>query len=163
MPCSGRLACDLKMSEASLWALIKINLALKMYRVESRVTAGIPDIHYVTPEGSGWIELKYIKQFPLKGKMQIGLRKAQFIWHRIYSLHGGNSWIILRVGRNGLILLKGEDAEKINKMPCKANLIEMASWSHFGNMRLENWTNLKEKITNESENRENSSDSRESE
>ena len=161
MPFSGRLVCDLNMSEASLWALIKTNLALKMYRVESRVTAGIPDIHYVTPEGSGWIELKYIKNFPIKGKTQIGLRKAQFIWHRTYALHGGKSWIILRIGRNGLLLLRGKDAETINKMPSTKDFIEMASWSHFGNMRLENWSNLKEEIINGKENREDSSDSRE--
>jgi hypothetical protein len=156
---SVKLACDPNMSEASLWALIKINLALKMYRVESRVTAGIPDIHYITPRGSGWIELKYIKEFPMKGKMQIGLRKAQFIWHKTYALHGGKSWIILRVGRNSLLLLRGKDAEKINKMPCTADFIDLASWSHFGNMRLENWSSLKEEIINGKENREDSSDS----
>jgi hypothetical protein len=159
MPCSGKLACGPNMSEASLWALIKINLALKMYRVESRVTAGIPDIHYVTPGGSGWIELKYIKNFPIKGKTQIGLRKAQFIWHRTYALHGGKSWIILRIGRNGLLLLRGKDAEKINKMPSTKDFIEMSAWNHFGNMRLENWLKLKEEITSGKENRENSSDS----
>ena len=137
------------MSEASFWALIRNHLHLKMYRVENKVAIGMPDIHYVFGKGSGWIELKYMDELPAKGKLKIGLRKSQAIWHRIYNNFGGKSWILIRICRIGIILVDGNYSDEIAKMPSIKNLIEVSSWNYFGNMRNENWTELRDVIQNQ--------------
>ena len=54
------------MSEKNYWNFLRDNLGIKMYRVENRVGFGMPDVHYISEKGSGWIELKYIPEFPKK-------------------------------------------------------------------------------------------------
>jgi hypothetical protein len=134
------------MSERNFWSLIRPNLGIKMYRVENKVAAGMPDIHYVSESGSGWIELKYIPGFQIKGRTKIGIRKAQAIWHRNYRKNGGISWILLRVGREKIFLFSGEHAEEISKMPSDKEVVVMSCWSFFGNLKKEDWEDLKSVI-----------------
>ena len=52
-------------SEKQFWNLLRDKLPInKMYRVENKVTKGMPDIHYIHKGKSGWIELKYLDKFP---------------------------------------------------------------------------------------------------
>ena len=78
------------MSEKNFWNLIRTNLNLKMYRVENRVASGMPDVHYVSEKGSGWIELKYV---PVKGDRAHEIAKGipgSDIIDKAYWSHMGN-------------------------------------------------------------------------
>jgi hypothetical protein len=132
-----------KMSEKNFWNLIRNNLGIKMHRVENRVSSGMPDVHYVSNKGSGWIELKYVSEFPRKGKMKIGIRKAQKFWHRAYYNHGGKSWILIRVGRRGIILVNGNKSDEISQGITSEKLIDISEWYKIGNFNPEDWESLK--------------------
>tara|TARA_R100001015_G_C4621228_1_gene178373 strand:- start:111 stop:560 length:450 start_codon:yes stop_codon:yes gene_type:complete len=139
------------MSEKNFWNLIRNNLDLKMYRVENRVSSGMPDVHYVSENGSGWIELKYIPEFPLKGKMKTGIRQSQYLWHEMYKRHGGKSWVLVRVGRRGVILVKGGVLREVAKGISVSDVIDKSSWSHMGNLEKQDWENLKGVINGKDE------------
>ena len=114
-----------------------------MYRVENRVASGMPDVHYVSEKGSGWIELKYVPEFPRKGRMKSGIRPSQWLWHETYQRHGGKSWILIRIGRRGVILVKGDRAHEIAKGIPGSDIIDKAYWSHMGNFEPQDWDSLK--------------------
>jgi len=141
------------MSEASLWTLLRTNLPITMYRVENKVSSGMPDIHYVGNNFSGWIELKYIKDLPVKGKINIGLSRSQHLWHSSYNGYGGKSWIIVRIGRFALLLFNGKYASKIVKRPNYSDLEKCIQWGHWGNMKDDQWKNLAEEIKGEKKDR----------
>ena len=64
-------------SEKQFWNLLRDKLPInKMYRVENKVTKGMPDIHYIHKGKSGWIELKYLDKFP-KNRISSGLKLNQ--------------------------------------------------------------------------------------
>jgi hypothetical protein len=131
------------MSEKQFWTFVRSNLDLQMYRVENKVAVGMPDVHYVSECGGGWIELKYIPGFQIKGRTKIGVRKSQAIWHTNYKKYGGISWILLRVGREKIFLFEGSRAKEISRMPCDKDIVGMAYWSFYGNFKQENWESLK--------------------
>jgi|TARA_R110000751_G_scaffold20052_8_gene59198 hypothetical protein len=137
------------MSEKNFWNLIRINLDLNMYRIENRVSSGMPDIHYICRGSSGWIELKYIEGFPKKGKLKIGLRLAQHLWHLYYTNSGGQTWILVRVGREGTYLIDGKYSGEIQKMPNNSSFLKMCKWKFSGNMSKNDWKGLKDAITGE--------------
>jgi len=141
------------MSEASLWTFLRENLLITMYRVENRVSSGMPDIHYIGNNFSGWIELKYIEKLPAKGKINIGLRNSQSLWHSSYNVSGGKSWIIVRVGRSALLLFNGKYASKIAKRPNYSDLEKFIQWGHWGNMKDCQWEILAEEIKGEKKDR----------
>jgi hypothetical protein len=134
------------MSEKNFWTFIRDNLDLRMYRIENRVSTGMPDVHYIDNGQTGWIELKYIESFPKKGKISIGLRMSQSIWHSRYISHGGKTWILLRVGRTGIFLIDGKNSRALQKMPNISSFLELCSWKHMGNFKLYNWKELKDEI-----------------
>ena len=111
------------MSEKALWSLVRSNLALRMFRVENRVAAGMPG-----------------------RKVSVGLKKHQHMWLKDYIDHGGICWIMLRVGRTWLMLFHG-DEDLVNMI--KSNeLIERSVWYHKGIMTRDNWQKLEEVIKN---------------
>ena len=76
------------MSEKNFWVLLRNKLPIKMYRVENKVMKGMPDIHYLKNEESGWIELKYIHYLPKK-RVSTGLKLNQSLWAKDYVSRGG--------------------------------------------------------------------------
>ena len=157
------------MSEKNFWNLIRSNLELNMYRIENRVSSGMPDIHYISRSpisengSSGWIELKYIESFPKKGKLSVGLRLAQHLWHKKYRLlYGGQTWVLVRVGRDGIYLIDGKFSEKLQKLPSSSSFIKLCEWKFSGNMNKNDWKGLKDVITrnSKSENKISSENSR---
>lgn len=131
------------MSEKNFWNLVRNNLDLKMYRVENRVAVGMPDVHYISEKSSGWIELKFIPSLPKKGKIKTGVRKAQSMWHDTYCKHGGNSWLLFRIDRRGIVLIDGSVCKSISKGKTVCDLITMCSWSKMGNMSDNDWDELR--------------------
>ena len=140
------------MSEKALWQLLRENLPLRMFRVENRVSVGMPDVHFVRNGIAGWFEMKYTKDFRSGRRVSVGLKKHQHMWLKDYSNHGGLCWIILRVGRNWLLLFKGD--EDLVKMIKPQELIERAVWHHKGIMRREHWKKLEEVMKNVAESKE---------
>ena len=134
------------MSEKNFWALVRGNLDLNMYRVENRVSAGMPDIHYIDNGITGWIELKYMENFPKKGRMRVGLKLHQSFWHNRYNDHGGKTWILIRIGRVGTYLVDGKHSDKIQKRPSPYDLLRMCSWKKRGNLTIGDWKGLKNVI-----------------
>ena len=134
------------MSEKNFWNLLRINLEIPMYRVENRVASGMPDIHYINNGNTGWIELKYLEEFPKKGKMRIGLRQSQHLWHLRYGGHGGKTWILARIGRTGIFLINGKYSGELQRQPSSAAFIKLCSWKHTGNLTYEHWESLKQEI-----------------
>tara|TARA_R110000824_G_scaffold40192_12_gene120749 strand:+ start:888 stop:1298 length:411 start_codon:yes stop_codon:yes gene_type:complete len=134
------------MSEKNFWTLIRNNLPLTMYRVENRVAQGMPDVHYIRESNSGWIELKYVDNWPKK-RFVSGLRLNQAMWATKYVLNGGRSWVLIRVGRDFTILVSGNDSKQLFDRPSKKRLIEFSSWSKQGNLSSEDWKELADKIS----------------
>ena len=134
------------MSEKNFWNLIRNNLNLKMYRVENRVAVGMPDVHYVSHNSSGWIELKYIPEMAKKGKVKTGVRKAQARWHDSYCKNGGTSWLLFRIERKGIVLVDGSICKTLSKGKTVCNLVEICSWSKMGNMNDNDWDELRSVI-----------------
>lgn len=104
--------------------LIKLNWPFD--RIESPVTPGIPDLNICIPGKSDWwLELKFVdagaltsKELPGRRKplkVDVGLRREQYVWLMESYKKGRRCGVILRVGANwhlftnpeGWELLKG--------------------------------------------------------
>jgi len=133
-------------SEKNFWTLVRGSLPLKMYRVENKVMKGMPDIHYIRNGESGWIELKYLPEWP-KTRVSIGLRQNQSLWLQGYRKKKGKSWILIRIGRAYTCLIDGKDAEKIHKRPSKQDFFKVVVWAKTGNMTRDDWDDLADVIS----------------
>ena len=57
------------MSERNLWRYLQRNLKDNkslLMRVENSLYKGIPDVNYLIDGNEGWIELKYMPEYPKK-------------------------------------------------------------------------------------------------
>ena len=104
------------MSERNFWVLIRNSLPIKMYRIENRVSKGMPDIHYINEAKSGFIELKYLPNWPKK-RISSGLMLNQSMWLRKYSENKGQSWVLIRIGRDFIALVDGKKSEELYNRP----------------------------------------------
>ena len=119
------------MSEKNFWSYMRGSIPLKMYRVENKVSKGMPDIHFVKSGNSGWIELKYVKSFESNKKINIGLKQEQHIWLKEYKSQRGKCWILLKAD-NTILLFDG--AEDLTKSYKREDLLIKAVWVNEGNM-----------------------------
>ena len=134
------------MTEQNFWQYIRSNLFdVRMYRVENKVMQGMPDLHYIHEGITGWIELKFLNDWPKK-RMTTGLMLTQAMWLEEYALSGGNSWIMIRIAREFTGLIGGRDAMKIYDRPSRAAFMGMLCWHATGNLKEEDWINLKNTI-----------------
>ena len=129
------------MSERNFWVLIRNSLPIEMYRVENKVSKGMPDIHYVNEAKSGWIELKYLPKWPKK-RISSGLMLNQSLWLENYSKNQGQAWVLIRIGRDFVALIDGSKAEKLYNRPCIKDFLNMLPWSRKGNLSKEDWEEL---------------------
>jgi hypothetical protein len=135
------------MSEKSFWVLLRNSMKhMKMYRVENRVMQGMPDVHYIKDGKTGWIELKYLPEWPKK-RMSIGLRKTQSFWLKQYDEQKGKCWVMLRIGRDYIALIDGKDAPQLYDMPSKKDFRSIVRWSKKGNMKQSDWDELVDVVT----------------
>lgn len=90
------------MAEKSLWAYIKRGMAPfwdHARRHEDTVGTGVPDVSYYY-EGNSWIELKEVKQLPVRPGTGISLGQ----WHKNggaqrHFLIKRKGWLLVRVNR----------------------------------------------------------------
>jgi hypothetical protein len=131
------------MSEKNFWTLLRKNLPLKMYRVENKVSTGMPDVHFVSEEGlSGWVELKFIAKFPQR-QMTTGLKKHQAMWLEEYSKYG-KAWVLIRIATEWTGLFSGEVAQELFARPSKSDFCDLAAWSKHGNLTKGDYLQLSE-------------------
>jgi len=94
------------MSEGGMWKSIRPVLKpLDPVRIESPIVPGIPDVNY----NLGWIELKYMPRWPVKGgPLRIDhYTKEQRDWAIQRKRAGGKVFLLLKVGRNEWLLFDG--------------------------------------------------------
>ena len=95
-------------SEASLWKTLRKRLEgnCQYSRHEDSIGAGIPDVSYSLRGTNGWIELKYLPDFPKRAATPVRVRhftdnQRAFIWGR--GKEGGYCWVLLQVDRQYLL------------------------------------------------------------
>jgi hypothetical protein len=134
-------------SEKQFWNLLRDKLPInKMYRVENKVTKGMPDIHYIHEGKSGWIELKYLDKFP-KNRISSGLKLNQMYWSLEHFKNGGASWVLIRIGRDFIALVNAGYVGKLYNRPSRPDFLKFCTFYKKGNMTNEDWSELATTIT----------------
>ena len=89
----------------------------RMDRVENGVVEGMPDVSTTAAGIDVWLELKYVAKWPSRSNTRVlgdrGLRAEQINWHLRHARAGGNSWILVGVGKE-MYLARGADAQDVN-------------------------------------------------
>lgn len=90
------------MSEKAMW--VQLSKLCKGFwdatRHEDMAIKGLPDVSFGYDGKQGWIELKFLKQFPVTEERPVKLTKFTpqqrlFLYNR--GRHGGNCWLLLKV------------------------------------------------------------------
>jgi len=96
------------MNEAGLWATIKAGMAGRWLatRLESSSGNGVPDVAFSMPNINGFLELKYIPEWPKRPetKVKLPLRPEQKLWISTRGKMGGNVWVLVRIFNSFFIL-----------------------------------------------------------
>ena len=104
------------MSENNLWRYLQKNLKdskTMLMRIEIPFYKGVPDVNFLIDGNEGWLELKYIPQYP---KKEITIVKVphftieQKIWHNARFKNKGRTMVLIQVDDDYFIFKK----EKIN-------------------------------------------------
>ena len=96
--------------EANFWTAIRKKLPKNSYawRLENRVSVGMPDLYIVWESISFWIELKVIKS------NKVNLSPQQIAWHTSHSHAGGLSFILAKhQGTGSLYLFESREARTL--------------------------------------------------
>lgn len=130
------------MPESTLWGYVKRGMGNCWHatRHEDVLNKGVPDVSFGYQGINGWIELKSLKAWPKRENTIVRLPKftmVQRIWLMRRQRSGGNCWILLRVGREYL-LISAVRAALVGKVP-KRTLEHVAhkvwkgrvDWSEF--------------------------------
>jgi len=95
------------MNESSLWRYVAGGMANKWHatRIESSAGNGVPDVsfgmisRYNGRRFNGFLELKYIPQWPKKDEtnLKLPLRPEQKIWIQTRGGIAGDVWVLCRI------------------------------------------------------------------
>ena len=135
------------MSERNFWLLLKGALGMQIHRIENKMASGTPDIHFIHKGISGWIELKYISDWSKKA-IFCGLSRNQVLWLQDYALHGGNCWILIRVGRESTAVVHGSKANRLLKSVTIEEFFKTMAWYKSGKMTKSDWVELTNLLLN---------------
>lgn len=107
------------MTESGLWQYIKRGMLGKWHatRIESSAGNGVPDVSYGIKSDqncwgvNGFIELKYIKEYPKRKttKIKVPLRNEQKLWIKNRSQFTNHVWVCMRI-ENDFYLMRGASA-----------------------------------------------------
>jgi hypothetical protein len=111
------------MKESAMWrtlrtGLLKAEPKIFLQRHEDKLINGLPDVHYCYKGRNGWIELKYLKEFPKKKNTPISIKhltEFQLNWINNYLTYGGHVWILLRIEKE-ILLIKGVYAQRLKNI-----------------------------------------------
>ena len=92
------------MSESNFWRYIHKKMAghWTADRIENMVGAGIPDVTYCCKGTDGWLELKYMKNWPKREStlIKVGLEDSQYAWmRRRLRNRSKNIFVFVQVGK----------------------------------------------------------------
>ena len=89
------------MNESAVWQYLKRGMMglWQANRIESSAGNGVPDVCYSLPGKHVWIELKYIKAWPVRAttKVKLPLRPEQKLWISVRGKMSGNVWVFIRI------------------------------------------------------------------
>lgn len=95
-------------NESDLWKYIKTGMIGKWHasRIESSAGNGIPDISFGVQGKNGWIELKYIREWPKRQdtKVKLPLRPEQKHWIKNRGQVSGDVWVLCRIHNEFFLL-----------------------------------------------------------
>ena len=117
-------------SESSMRSrVVRALRSLDAMAVENAVQPGTPDIEYI----GGWIELKSVASWPARPDTPLRVPHftvIQRLWITVRCKKGGVAWVLLRVGREWL-LLPGIVAASMLGSSTREQLIDLAHryWS----------------------------------
>jgi hypothetical protein len=77
--------------ESKFWVLLKKHLSGHALRVENTLGRGTPDVHYTSPFGSTWIELKIVEN-----SYFIKVRPEQLVFAHREHLAGGTVHLVAK-------------------------------------------------------------------
>ena len=126
-------------TEKNFWKQIKSNLPENCltYRIESRTTKGIPDVHVLWDNLAFWLELKTTKHNAIQ------ISPFQISFNTTYWKNGGFSfYLVKRFKDNGLFLFDGDKGSELSEFGVSGTSGFRASG--FRDI----WENIKEKIKN---------------
>lgn len=108
--------------------------SLDAISVENGARMGTPDVNCVL----GWLELKYVKGWPVRPETPLAVNHftpQQRVWIRRRTRMGGFVCVVLKVGREWLILDGGWAALHLGKVD-KSTLLGVAVgyWSTFNKL-----------------------------
>lgn len=96
------------MKESSLWAYIRKGMEGRWLptRIESSSGNGVPDVAFAISRNHGWLELKYIPEWPKRTStpVKLPLRPEQKLWILTRGKLAGNIWVLCRIGSSFFLL-----------------------------------------------------------
>lgn len=102
------------------------------FAVENPAWPGTPDVSTTV----GWIELKILRVWPKRtGVVRVPhLTPVQRIWHMQWTKAGGQSWLLLMVEKD-VLLIEGKDVVHVGNVS-RAELLSLAvcHWASLRNM-----------------------------
>jgi hypothetical protein len=90
------------MNESGFWQWLrdKMRCYWDAERIENGLACGVPDVNYGVPSHQGWIELKWLKKFPVRKTTKVRIHHwtgVQKQWLLRRGKVSGNCWMMIRV------------------------------------------------------------------
>lgn len=98
--------------------------------IENGCGVGTPDVNCT----KGWLELKEVKSWPKKWDTPLRIphfSQEQRVWLARRANAGGNCWVLLKVGKDYL-LLEPKHAILFLGYAIRQTLVDLASWKSLG-------------------------------
>ena len=129
------------MNERGVWLLLKTGMGKRWdaSRHEDKIGIGVPDVSFGCEDINGWIELKYIMEWPVRPttSVNIPLSPLQKHWLTLRGLHGGNCWLFVRIRDDFLLfsyhrlgLINGKTKAKLLRI-CDKSWHGRVDWEEF--------------------------------
>jgi hypothetical protein len=119
--------------ESNLYARLSRALVacpIELKRVENSMDTGTPDVFYTSKNNEGWIELKYIKKFPvrLNTTIKVPFRAGQYAWvKRRLRLNNKTTNVLVIQIENTLFVFKDHS---IQEEYTRKELVGLCSYQH---------------------------------
>lgn len=112
------------MSEKAFWRTLSKNMVKarawkEATRHEDKLQLGIADLSFVSNSGThGWMELKKLHEWPKRSSTIVRVphyTEHQRIWLKKKGDAGGNTWLLIKVGRD-VLLFDWHVAQRVGEM-----------------------------------------------
>jgi len=96
-------------------------------RHEDKLTLGIPDVSFGIGGGGGWIELKYLHEWPKMVNTVVSIdhyTSEQRRWLRNRGRYNQNCWLFLRVGKDEFMLFDWQQAQMVGQLTKRELIVQ---------------------------------------